>query len=511
MEELKTTELKPGQLLERPLLHVSGEILLEAGRAISKHAIATLKAAGIATVYRPEPGADLGEFIHSARNLSIDVANLDVGHRTTKPLFDRDGTLLMDENMVISERLRERLQQRGVHWIYVRKDASERRLSEVRFFRSQLGRGEASIPAPVAEEIDASRAIKAEDCNSEFIDRILESGASMKVRPGDVPLADELVEHHPLELRADARKNGFMMLHEESVRTTARVFAAFRDQREMDPTWIGNVTRRSVGALIEDHDLLINLASLGTAHDHLIGQSLGTTILSIAAATVSGYDRRQVLEMGYCAYLHDIGMLRVPSEILRKPGKLTQRELMAVRRHTVHNLDMLQRLVGHRSGLTGAVPIVAYQSHERENGSGYPKGRKGAIIHDFAKILSACDMYQAMVSQRPWRKSMLPYQAMEQLVVMAARGILSPGAVKALLNCMSLFPIGSWVELEDGSKARVVAGSGSEYTRPIVSVLYRNDERLSKPERIDLTDEKSLNIARPIPAPSGVSDAMAAF
>jgi HD-GYP domain-containing protein (c-di-GMP phosphodiesterase class II) len=511
MEELKVTELKPGDFMERPLFHASGEMLLEAGHAVSKHTIASLEEAGIGVVYRPERGTDAGEFIHGARNLSIDVANLDVGHHTTKPLFDRDGTLLIDEGLVIGDRLAERLQQRGVHRIYVRKDASELRLAEVQAFRSQLLKGEAAIPSPVAEEIDASRIIKAEDCDSKTLDRIIDSGAGMKVRPGDLPLANELVEHHPLESRTAARKDGFMLLHEESVRTTSQVFDAFRDQREIDATWIGSVTRRTVGALIEDHDLLINLAGLGTPYEHLISQSLGATILAIAAATVSGYDKKQVLEMGYCAYLHDIGMLRVPPEIIKKPGKLTQRELMAVRRHTIHNLDMLQRMVGHRSGLTGTVPIVAYQSHERENGSGYPKGRKGAVIHDFAKILSACDTYQAMISKRPWRKPMLPYLAMEQLVVMAARGVLAPEAVKALLNCMSLFPIGSWVEMEDGSTARVVAGSGSEYTRPVVSVLHRDGERLSKPERIDLTEEKSLNIARPIPAPSRVNDAMAAF
>ncbi len=511
MEELSVSELKPGERLDRPLLHASGETLLESGRTITRQTVRTFEEAGIDVVYRPEPGRDPGDFIHNARNTPINVRDLNVGHRSTKPLFDREGTLLMDEDMIISERLAERLEQRGVNWIYVRKDPSELNLNEVRSFRRQLERMERSMPAPIADQIDAARLIKAEDCNREFIDKLVESGGPMRIKPGETPLSEQIQQHDPLEARSDERKSGFMMMYDEAVRRTSRMFGAFRQQREVDESWIGKVTRRVVGALIEDHDLLLNMATLGTPNDPLISQSLGATILSIAVASSSGYDSKQVLEVGYCAYLHDIGMLRVPRKILDKPGKLSALEQSEIHRHTVHNLDLLENLVGHRSGLTGTVPIVAYQSHERENGSGYPKGRKGSVIHDFAKVLSACDTYQAMTSTRPYRPGMLPYQAMEQLLLMAARGILAPVAVKSLLNCMSLFPIGSWVELSDKSIAQVVAGSGSQYTRPVVSVMFRGGELLSRPERINLAEERSLNITRPLPAPAEISSAMEAF
>jgi HD-GYP domain-containing protein (c-di-GMP phosphodiesterase class II) len=511
MEELKISELQPGDQLDRPLLHASGETLMEAGQRVTDSTLRTLEKAGIELVYRPEPGSDPGEFIHNARNTSVRVTDLDVGHRTTKPLFDRDGKLLMEEGMMLGGRLPERLQQRGIHWIYVRKDTAELKLDQVEAFRKALGELEAALPAPIEARIDAARRIKAADCNSKNIDRLIESGLSMKVAPGESPLAAELQKHDVLRARSEARKDGFMMMYDEAVRTTAEVFTAFKDNREIDPNWIGSVTRRSVGALIEDHDLLLNLASLGNPYSHLISQSLGTTILSIAAAAACGYDRQQVLEMGYCSYLHDIGMLRVPPEVLEKPGRLSAIEQAEVRRHTVHNLDMLERLVGHQSGLTGTVPIVAYQSHERENGSGYPKGRKGNVIHDFAKVLSVCDTYQAMTSPRPWRQPMLPYQAMEQLVLMAARRVIAPEVAKALLRCMSLFPVGSWVQLQDESVARVVAGSGSEYTRPVVSVVYRKNQRMTEPERIDLSEHKDLHIKRPLPAPREVQGAMAAF
>jgi HD-GYP domain-containing protein (c-di-GMP phosphodiesterase class II) len=274
---------------------------------------------------------------------------------------------------------------------------------------------------------------------------------------------------------------------------------------------VGNLSRKVVGGLVEDRDLLLNLQNLKTEQNYLLGHSLGVTVLSISVATALGYNRKLVLEMGHAAYLHDVGMLKVPGEIVSKPGKLTSMEMMQIRRHPVFGLDMLQRLVGQRSGLAGSIPIVAYQSHERTNGSGYPKRRKGTVVHDFAKIVGVCDAYEAMTSRRSWRQPMLPYKAMEQLVVQASRGEFASDLVKAMLHCVSLFPVGSWVELSDGGTAKVVSSVEQNYTRPVVSVVFRNEQPLEEPERINLAEDKSINIVRPVPQPGEAGDLMEGF
>jgi HD-GYP domain-containing protein (c-di-GMP phosphodiesterase class II) len=184
---------------------------------------------------------------------------------------------------------------------------------------------------------------------------------------------------------------------------------------------------------------------------------------------------------------------------------------MQIRRHPVYNLDMLQRLVGRRSGLASSIPIVAYQSHERDNGSGYPKGRNGRVIHDFAKILAVCDTYQALTSRRPWRAAMLPYLAMEQIVLMGARREVDPDVVRAILRYVSLFPIGSWVELSDGSVGRVVAANEGNFSRPAVCILYRKGARLEKPERVNLVEQKGVEVTRPVPVPEDSLDIMEGF
>jgi hypothetical protein len=95
--------------------------------------------------------------------------------------------------------------------------------------------------------------------------------------------------------------------------------------------------------------------------------------------------------------------------------------------------------------------------------------------------------------------------------VPAAQRVFSSAIVKALLNCISLFPIGSWVELSDGSLARVVAANRQNYTRPTVSVIFRGGERLGDPERTNLSEATELNILRPVPEPAEVRDFMEGF
>ncbi len=511
MEQLKISQLKAGAPLAQPLFHSSGETLLGAGRIVTSDVLRMIEEAGIEEVLRPEPGEDPGEFVHDAKNLVMSVSELNVGQRMTQPVFDGSGALLVEAGSVVSERMATGLRRRGVERIYVRKSTKELGLGKVQAFRRALRRMTASRPESIREEIDASRRIKPEDCTARTIDQMIDAVGEIAVPRGRNALLQEMKTQDPLAAREQVSKDGFLVMYEETVGSASKMLRTFENNREVDEAEIGARTRAMVGGLIEDRDLLLNLSTLKTDYNYLVGHSLGTTVLSIAVAAAAGYSQKMVLELGYAAYLHDIGMLRVPKEVIGKSGKLTGAEMRQVQRHPFHGLDMLQRLVGRRSGLAGTIPIVAYQSHERENGSGYPKGRKGRVIHDFAKMLSVCDAYEAMTSRRPWREAMLPYKAMEQLVLLAARKVFSPEMVKALLRCLSLFPIGSWVELSDQSVARVVAGSEHDYTRPVVSVVFRKGERIAEPQRISLAEETDVTVVRPIPAPEDGQDLMEGF
>jgi HD-GYP domain-containing protein (c-di-GMP phosphodiesterase class II) len=145
---------------------------------------------------------------------------------------------------------------------------------------------------------------------------------------------------------------------------------------------------------------------------------------------------------------------------------------------------------------------VAYHAHERENGKGYPKQRSGHLIHGFAKVVQIADMYEAMSSPRPYRQAMLPFRVIAHLIFLSRTGEVSPGLLKAFLKYVSLFPVGSIVELSDHSIGKVIAANGLSYSKPVISVITDTEGTLLPRERIyqvDLTREQELSIIRALP------------
>src|SRR5690606_27821163 len=109
------------------------------------------------------------------------------------------------------------------------------------------------------------------------------------------------------------------------------------------------------------------------------------------------------------------------------------------------------------------------------DGSGYPRGRTAQKIHPLAKIAGVADTFTALVARRPYRPGMLPYHAMVQMLRDVGAGLYDGQIVRALLNTVSLFPIGSFVALNDGRVGRVLRSNGAFYDRPMVECWQRSD------------------------------------
>jgi HD-GYP domain-containing protein (c-di-GMP phosphodiesterase class II) len=197
------------------------------------------------------------------------------------------------------------------------------------------------------------------------------------------------------------------------------------------------------------------------------------------------------------ALLHDVGMLLIPEEIRFKKGRLSKDEWYEVQKHAILGMHVLEKI----PHLPESALYVAYQTHERENGKGYPKQRTGRFIHAFAKIVQVADVYESLCSPRDYRPPYLPYRAMELLIKMSVRNLLSIDFVKAFLAYASLFPIGSVVELSNHCIARVVQANELHQTKPLVSVIMDHQGALLSREKIyqmDLSRETSVQITRAI-------------
>jgi HD-GYP domain-containing protein (c-di-GMP phosphodiesterase class II) len=146
------------------------------------------------------------------------------------------------------------------------------------------------------------------------------------------------------------------------------------------------------------------------------------------------------------------------------------------------------------------VGLIVLQHHERWDGEGYPRHLSGADIDIGARIVSVSDAFEAMVSQKPYRNSMMGYQAMKNLLSDNLRRF-DPDVIKAFIQTMGIYPIGSIILLNNGAMARVVDVQGTAPLRPKIKILIDEFGKVFKQDEgddIDLLVEKSLFIAKAV-------------
>jgi HD-GYP domain-containing protein (c-di-GMP phosphodiesterase class II) len=244
-----------------------------------------------------------------------------------------------------------------------------------------------------------------------------------------------------------------------------------------------------VDAAAADFDLLpLIVAMQQTEDEYLFDHCVNVALLSVAMGCQLGLEREIIVEIGLGAMLHDIGMLRVPTAIRLAPRELTKREWQEIRRHPLHTLDMIADL----RGIPQVIRFIGYQTHERMDGSGYPRRRQGPQLHECAKIVALADVYAAMTRARPHREALSPYVAAKTILNEGAANKFDRKLVRLLLDTVSLFPTGSRVCLTGGINARVLRANPGHHTRPVVEELDADGSPTG--HIIDLSREEDLAV-----------------
>jgi HD-GYP domain-containing protein (c-di-GMP phosphodiesterase class II) len=172
------------------------------------------------------------------------------------------------------------------------------------------------------------------------------------------------------------------------------------------------------------------LAEVVDADDAYTGEHTRDVVeLSIAVADRLGLDAQRRRNVEFGALLHDVGKVAIPNEIINKPGPLDDAEWEVMRTHTIAGQRMLDRV----GGSMREVGLIVRGSHERWDGGGYPDGLAGEQIPLEARIITACDAYNAMTTTRPYRKA-LPVASAAAELVRCAGTQFDPVVVEALLG-----------------------------------------------------------------------------
>jgi len=283
--------------------------------------------------------------------------------------------------------------------------------------------------------------------------------------------------------------------YDESLRQLEALVTSLEQGDPVDPDAPRAIARESLVKATEDLDLFVRLGINPPSTGYPSRHSLHVAMLAASIGANLGWDENTLVELGVGCLLHDLGMLRIPDRLYDADRVLSDAEFNDVVRHPFYTFEALSEQL-HRVPLVSR--MVAYQTHERCDGSGYPRNRRSNLIHAAAKVAAVADVYVALVSNRPHRPALMPYAAIEHLLVGVKQGAFDVGAVRALLRTVSLFPIGSYLALKDGRVGRVMRTNRDQYARPIIEVWWP-DQLENTPQVIDLSKASQIAIQGPLP------------
>lgn len=249
--------------------------------------------------------------------------------------------------------------------------------------------------------------------------------------------------------------------------------------------------KKLVGELVEsvirNPDALTSFAQLKKKDEYTAQHSMRVCILALSFGRHLGLERHELNLLGIGALLHDIGKMKVPNEILNKPGALTEYEYALMKSHVPHGVEILEK----SSGIPRPAIEVARCHHERYGGAGYSGGLKGDEIGLFGMIGGIVDCYDAISSDRAYHAGMSAHAALKKMYEWRHRDF-HPGLVEQFIQCMGIYPIGSVVELNTGEVGVVVTMNRTRRLKPRVALVLQPDYYPVPGARtVDLTDYKT--------------------
>ena len=231
-------------------------------------------------------------------------------------------------------------------------------------------------------------------------------------------------------------------------------------------------------------------------YENMIIHTIDVTFTSLKVGKGMDYDIKRLLRLALAAFLENVGMYKIPEGILESTRKLSEEEIKLIKRHPEISRDILARLGERYKWLAD----TAIQIHERYDGSGYPVGLKGNDILELASIIGLADTYMAMIKNRPYREKFIQTDAIKSIVE-ASRGRFPSRILKIFLDQISLFPINSYIKLNNGSIGRVISTDKNQPLRPAIELLYdAAGNKLIKTQVIKLSENKLLYIDSSISA-----------
>lgn len=259
--------------------------------------------------------------------------------------------------------------------------------------------------------------------------------------------------------------------------------------RTIDSAATKAVIAGMVESIIRNPDAMIVLSQLKDSDEYTALHSLRVCILALTLGRHINLSEEELNLLGVGALLHDVGKMKVPSELLNKSGRLTDKEFEIVKNHVPIGVQILE----NAKGISPLSIEVAERHHERYDGGGYALGYKGDQIGTFGLIAGIVDCYDAITSDRSYHEGMSAYNALSNMYKWRDTAFQAH-LIEQFIQCMGVYPIGSVVELTTGAIGVVATVNRERRLKPCVVLVLNSDKQpYDAPKTINLMLEAQNN------------------
>lgn len=239
-----------------------------------------------------------------------------------------------------------------------------------------------------------------------------------------------------------------------------------------------SVVNECVQSVIRNPNALMWMSKIREVDAYTSEHCLNVCIYAITFGRHLGLPPEELETLGLCALLHDVGKMRVPNDILNKPGPLTPKEYNAIKAHTVHGRNLLMS----SPGMIPAAVDVAYSHHEHMDGSGYPRKIKASGTPTFSRIVAIVDAYDAITADRCYAPAQTPTEALN--IIYKNRGShFDEYLAKEFIRCVGIYPPGTLVELKNGMVG-IVLSTNKKFSRLPKIIVVLDDQKKPCKERV---------------------------
>lgn len=276
----------------------------------------------------------------------------------------------------------------------------------------------------------------------------------------------------------------FKKSYKATVENFKTLLTELAEGKDLDMDLVNSISD-SVYNFVSKHENIVKcLSELKQVDEYTYSHCVNVSIYAVLLSKWLNVKENEKRDIILCGTLHDIGKSKIPLSILNKKGKLTPDEYEIMKQHSTFGYEMLKSM----PNISVPIKSAVLMHHERESGIGYPFGVKGDNINYYAKIISVIDVYDALTSERIYKKKSTPFDTFKEFEEMGY-AYFDPKILLTFLNNISNYYIGTSVMMSNGEIGEVVYIPPGNLSMPIVKI---QDKLIDLSTREDLTIETML-------------------